>query len=151
MSVPPASERRKREQIPQSVVEQSGDPGQPATFFSNVENENKTAGYLELQHTSNLRQLAVTYPVLQAFVSFAQYDVDDAETKWPTTPGNPNLNHNKAARIATILIKLRQALEAMAKKTPAEAQKLQNEANATLSKEHPKLAVAVINHGQQKI
>ncbi|KAH0148027.1 hypothetical protein KCU67_g11629, partial [Aureobasidium melanogenum] len=35
----------------------------------------------------------------------------------------------------------------MAKKTPAEAQKLQNEANATLSKEHPKLAVAVINHG----
>ncbi|KAH0004317.1 hypothetical protein KCU78_g13452, partial [Aureobasidium melanogenum] len=171
MSAPPASKRRRREQIPQSVVEQSGDPAQPATFFSNVENENKTAGYLGLQHTSNLRQLAVTYPVLQAFMSFAQvgantrshttlvlladndkqYDVDDAETRWPTTPGHPNLNHNKAARIATILIKLRQALESMAKKAPAEAQKLQNEANATLSKEHPKLAVAIINHGQQKI
>ncbi|KAG9848132.1 hypothetical protein KCU98_g5611, partial [Aureobasidium melanogenum] len=171
MSVPPATKRRKRDQIPQSVVEQSGDPSQPATFFSNVENENKTAGYLGLQHTSNLRQLAVTYPVLQAFVSFAQvgantrshttlvlladnekqYDVDDAETRWPTTPGHSNLSHNKAARIATILIKLRQALEAMAKKTPAEAQKLQDEANATLSKEHQKLAVAVINHEQQKI
>ncbi|KAH0346279.1 hypothetical protein KCU83_g7430, partial [Aureobasidium melanogenum] len=171
MSEPPSSKRRKGDQIPQPVVEQSGDPGHPATFFSNVENENKTAGYLGLQHTSNLRQLAVTYPVLQAFVSFAQvgantrshttlvlladngkqYDVDDAETKWPTPPGHSNLNHNKAARIATILIKLRQGLEAMANKTPAEAQKLQDEANATLSKAHPKLAVAVINHGQQNI
>ncbi|KAH0374008.1 hypothetical protein KCU65_g144, partial [Aureobasidium melanogenum] len=171
MSEPPANKRRKRDQIPQSVVEQSGDPSQPATFFSNVENENQTAGYLGLQHTSNLRQLAVTYPVLQAFMSFVrvganarshttlvlladnekQYDVDDAETRWPTTPEHPNLSHNKAARIATILIKLRQALEAMAKRAPAEAQKLQDEANATLSKEHQKLAVAVINHEQQKI
>lgn len=49
-----------------------GDPQRPKTFLSFEANEKKVAAYLGLRHTSLLRQLLLTWPVIKAFLDFDQ-------------------------------------------------------------------------------
>jgi hypothetical protein len=59
-----AADDLREQALPVSTPKQLGDPNHPSSFSNFSENEIKSAAYLGFQHTSALRSLAVSYPVL---------------------------------------------------------------------------------------
>lgn len=55
---------------PPAPVERAGDPDHPVTFITVKEDEQKMAGYLGFTHTTQFRQLCLTWPVILAFLAF---------------------------------------------------------------------------------
>jgi hypothetical protein len=144
---------------------------EPTSFASFYENENKTAAYLGFEHTSALRRLAVSYPVLDAFIAFDPIssnarvhsslalladdekeftDVQEPEKKWPietNDKGSLYSSYKKAARIASILVKSKQSLSSMPTLSTDVNQTFQEEAHKTFCQSYPTITVVNIQHG----
>jgi hypothetical protein len=136
----------------------------PASFF---ENENKTTTYPGLEQTSALRTLAVSYPVLDAFMAFHSIsnnvrvhislalladsvephtNVQRPEEKWPVDTTDKNMAHKRACRIATILANLKHSPEQMYTLTADLNQNFQDTSIKTLCESHPQIKIDNIKH-----
>jgi hypothetical protein len=73
-----------------------GSPTRPSTFLSVEHDEQKLAGYLGYSHTSQLRMLALSWPVVKAFLQFDEHQLQSDGAK----EGVFNMLHhpNPAAR-----------------------------------------------------
>ncbi|KAH0288529.1 hypothetical protein M436DRAFT_60590 [Aureobasidium namibiae CBS 147.97] len=161
--------RRKPNQLSnQTTSEHPGDPANPASFANFFENENKTAAYLGFSHTSDLRRIAVSFPVLRAYIKFEpissnarshdslalladgvdQYtNVEEPEQKWPLVAGDRSERHNKACRIAAVLVDLKNGLEGLCDPLLSDRnQELQDAAHKDFSKAYPGMSIVNIQH-----
>lgn len=153
----------------QSSSERPGDPGDPASFVNFFEKENRTAAYLGFSNTSDLRRLAVSFPVLEAYIKFEPISVNarvhsslcllndgvekytnvgKPDEEWPIIPNDRNAAHNKACRIAAILVDLRDDLNGLCDASLTDThQALQDAAHKDFSKAYPSVPVANLQHG----